>query len=421
MTAVHARPYAVAADEPARLAALATYDLVDGPPEPDLDVVAALAADLCGTPRAVVNIIAERHQHQVAAAGLDPGVCARGDSMCAVTILEPEPVVVADASRDPRFAANPFVTGAIDSVRFYAASQLRVRGGHVLGTLCAFDTVPRELTPGQRAGLDRLARMVVDVIELRRHSRLLQETLALREELLRELVDTQADLVRSNEALRLFATQVSHDLKNPLTGVLGSLSCLRDIPAVAADPDARYLLDRAESSGDRMQQMIDQVLGAAGPTPRDAAAAGEPPPVSLNQVVADALADLGEAVRDADADIEVGPLPTVRANATELRIVAQNLLGNALKYRHPQRPCRIRVRRAVDAVGHGLQVVDNGRGIPADQRHRVRELFTRLHTDVAGTGVGLATCQRVVARHRGRLVIGETPGGGTTVTVTLPR
>lgn len=284
-----------------------------------------------------------------------------------------------------------------------------------------FDTAVHELTAGQRAGLDRLARMAVDIIELRRHSRLLRETLALREEALRELAETQADLVRSNEALRMFAAQVSHDLKNPLTGVLGFLSCARDIPAVAADRDARHLLDRAASSGDRMQQMIDQVLGAAGRASPGAVAPPDLPEVPLGQVVADAVEDLAEAVRAADARVEVRPLPTVRGNATELRVVVQNLIGNALKYRHPERPCRIRVGSAADDTGHGLQVVDNGRGIPAEERQRVRQVFARFHTDVPGTGIGLATCLRILARHDGRLTIDETPGGGTTVTVILPR
>jgi hypothetical protein len=67
-----------------------------------------------------------------------------------------------------------------------------------------------------------------------------------------------------------------------------------------------------------------------------------------------------------------------------------------------------------------ISVADNGRGIPAADRGKVTELFTRVHTDVEGTGIGLATCQRIVAAHHGTLSFRDTPGGGTTVTVTLP-
>ena len=106
-------------------------------------------------------------------------------------------MVLADASIDPRFADNPHVDGTMDNIRLYAASQLRVDGGHVLGTLCVFDTEPRELTITQRVSLDRLARMVVDVLELRRHSRLVAEALRDREQALRELQATHQALTRS--------------------------------------------------------------------------------------------------------------------------------------------------------------------------------------------------------------------------------
>ena len=75
----------------------------------------------------------------MAAYGFEAGVCAREDSMCAISIVEPETVVVRDATLDARFARNPFVTGEIDDVRFYASAHLRDRDGHVLGSLCVFD------------------------------------------------------------------------------------------------------------------------------------------------------------------------------------------------------------------------------------------------------------------------------------------
>jgi len=89
------RPFTVPADENARLTALAAYDIIAGAPEPDLQLIAQLAADVCGTARAVVNIVAAEHQHQVAAVGMAPAICDRGDSMCTLSILEPVAVVLA--------------------------------------------------------------------------------------------------------------------------------------------------------------------------------------------------------------------------------------------------------------------------------------------------------------------------------------
>lgn len=403
------------AGEAARLAALEAYDIVGGAPEPDLQAIAQLAADLCGTSRAVVNIVTADEQHQVAAVGMAPAVCARADSMCTVAITEPVPVVLADARTDPRFAANPHVDGTLDSIRRYAASQLRVEGGHVLGTLCVFDTEAGELTPVQRDGLDRLARMVVDVLELRRHTRLVERSLREREQALAELRSTQAELVRSNTALRQFAAQVSHDLKNPLTGVLGFATALAEVPAVSGDERARWLVERMTSSGSRMWRMIEDVL-------RHAALNGalRTGSVDLGETLAQVLEDLQDGIAEAGARVETGPLPVVMGDATQLRVLVQNLVGNAVKYRSPDRPSLVLVTADRRAGMHYISVADNGRGIPPGDRERVTQLFTRGHTDVEGTGIGLATCRRIAAAHHGTLSIRDTAGGGTTVTLTLP-
>ena len=278
-----------------------------------------------------------------------------------------------------------------------------------------FDTEVRELTAVQRAGLDRLARMVVDVLELRRHSRLLTEALRDRERALAELDATHRELVRSNTALQQFAGQVSHDLKNPLTGVLGFISSLAEVPAVAGDATATWMLQRAMSSSTRMWRMIEDVLAHAAVDGRPAFG-----PVPLADITAQVLEDLQDGITAAGARIDVDELPVVIGDATQLRVLLQNLIGNAVKYRHPQRRSTIRISATRTGGVQSISVADNGRGIPAADRGKVTELFTRVHTDVEGTGIGLATCQRIVAAHHGTLSFRDTPGGGTTVTVTLP-
>jgi GAF domain-containing protein len=117
MTSTTTRGHPVATDEQERLRSLADYGILGAPPPPDLPSVVELAAHIRGVPNAAVNIISATHQHRLAAYGFEAGVCDRGDSMCAVSIAEPETVVVSDATLDPRFAHNPFVTGEIDDVR----------------------------------------------------------------------------------------------------------------------------------------------------------------------------------------------------------------------------------------------------------------------------------------------------------------
>ena len=96
---------------------------VDAVPSQDLQAIVDLAAQVVGVPTAAINLITDTHQHQIAASGFEPSVCAREDSMCAAVLKDPT-VTVADASRDERFADNPFVTGEIGAVRFYASSPL---------------------------------------------------------------------------------------------------------------------------------------------------------------------------------------------------------------------------------------------------------------------------------------------------------
>src|SRR5690349_1162536 len=240
-------------EQRSRDALLAEY-AIDGPSdEPDLQALAELATHVCRTPYAVVNLIDERFQHQIAAVGLAPSVCAREDSMCAVTIVSPEPVVVEDAQEDPRFAANPFVTGQIARIRFYASSQLRAPSGAVLGTLCVFDDRPRRLTARQRRSLDLLAHQVVDVLELRRSTRLLAAAV-------QELTAARAELLRSNGELAAFAGRVSHDLRNPLAGLGGFLELLAESPAVAMDRMAAHQVHRASAAAGRMHALVDELL-----------------------------------------------------------------------------------------------------------------------------------------------------------------
>jgi signal transduction histidine kinase len=387
---------AAIADERSRLEALSRYGLLDALPNPDLQSIVDLAVFLCGVPNAVVNVIDAVHQRQLATVGFEAGMQDRCDAMCNVTIQESEPVHVTDAREDERFKANPYVTGALDNVRFYAASQLREPNGEVLGTLCVFDREVRSLNHEQREGLDKLARMVMDVLELRRHAELLSQAL-------HEVRSTSDELLRSNSALKDFAGQVSHDLKNPLTGILGFVASVADMPSVAADPDARRFLERALSSATRMWRMIEDVLTHASAGSRQ----------DLQRVPLGAVA---RGVVDA-----LDPLPIVIGDQTQLRVLLQNLVSNAVKFRRPDVPCVVLISADEDIYGWTLSIADNGVGIPVADRERVLELFTRLRPDIEGSGIGLATVRRIVAAHQATLEIGDTPGGGTTIYVNLPR
>ncbi|GAA2768717.1 hypothetical protein GCM10010103_77600 [Streptomyces paradoxus] len=400
--------FPVTADEPERLRVLERYGILVAPAPPDLASIVELAAYTCEAPHAVINIISAEHANLVAAIGFEPTQCARSNSMCAVTIVEPAPVCVPDASLDPRFADNPYVTGALGDIRFYAASQLRTPEGPVLGTLCVFDTQVRQLTAPQRDALDKLARMVVDVLDLHRHQRLLHQALQAADQ-------ARSELERSNRALQQFAGQVSHDLKNPLTGILGHASNLVDIPAIANDPDATFCAQRVVRSANRMRTMIEDVLALAS-----AGGRLHLETIDLNALAHAVIEDLDSPIRTHGARVTIESLPTVVGDPTQLRVLLQNVVSNALKFRNPERCCQIAITAETQPHGSHIAVIDNGRGIPPKDRQRVMEMFTRLDQHIEGSGIGLATCQRIAAAHGGTLHLEETPGGGTTAVLTLP-
>ncbi|WP_432505446.1 ATP-binding SpoIIE family protein phosphatase [Kineococcus arenarius] len=159
------------AGEAARLAALRDYVDVTAEPPRELQAAVRLATRVTGLPNAVVNIIDEHLQRQLAAEGFERSECAREDSMCAYSIGVGGLVHARDARRDVRFAANPWVDGRMGEVRAYAASPLLTPDGLALGTLCVFGPEPRELTATQRTDLADLADLVVSLFDRERRAR----------------------------------------------------------------------------------------------------------------------------------------------------------------------------------------------------------------------------------------------------------
>ena len=380
-------------------AQLADYGVLTEPPARDLQALVDLAAMVCEVPTAAINLISSDRQHQVATAGFDPSVCLRKDSMCAAVLDETRTVIAEDASLDPRFADNPFVTGEIGDVRFYASAPLDTPEGVRIGRLCVFDDRARKLSEQQSEVLHTLAARVVDVLELRLRSRQLE---AARDE-----------LHRSNELLTLFAGQVSHDLRSPLTAVLANAELLAGEPAVVADPDSASLVTATLDAGHRMASMIETILSYAKP-----GADLVITEVALAAVVEHVRADLAPLLEARGAVIEVADLPVVCADERQLYTVLQNLVSNAVKY--TRRAPVVRVAAEETGAQRRITVTDNGPGIPLDRREALFGLYTRGESSIEGTGIGLATARRVIEAHGGRIGIEDGPDGGTRVWFTLP-
>lgn len=370
-------------------------------PSERLQNLVELARTVCGQPVTAINIITEDLQYQVATAGIDPHMCAREDSMCAVGFLSGAPTVLEDASLDPRYSGNPYVDGRRGRVRFYASIPLITDDGFVLGTLCAGSRETGRISDEQLRGLEILAAQVVDVLHLEHRAR--------------QLAGALAEAERSNGLLAEFAGRISHDLRNPLTTILGYVE-LAEMDAEAGDDGhSSDYLDIVGNTGRRMLSMVEDVLAFA-------TIGGDlhPAHLSLPELVQDVVEDLAAILQESGASIDCGEL-TFTADAGQTRVLLQNLIHNAVAYRRPRVPPVIHITGHRGEEGAVLRVIDNGKGIGPADRERVLDPLVRLHRegDPPGSGLGLATCARIAAAAGGRLEIGPIPDVGTIVTVHL--
>lgn len=158
-------------DEAGRLAALRRYDILDTPPEQEFADIVALVKSVFNMPFAAINLIDHDRQWAMAVAGMDELQCHRDDAFCDHTIRSLEPLAVGDATRDPRFASNPFVTPD-DGIRSYLGVPLTSPDGYNIGALCVFGTEPRAFAATEVEVLRNLARVVMSQLELRITARL---------------------------------------------------------------------------------------------------------------------------------------------------------------------------------------------------------------------------------------------------------
>jgi signal transduction histidine kinase len=233
----------------------------------------------------------------------------------------------------------------------------------------------------------------------------------------RELEGYARELERSNRDLDEFASIASHDLSAPLLTVSGFLTLLEERYADRLDPEADELIAHAVSGTQRMQRLISSLLeyarvGRAGLAPED---------VDLTVLVRETIAGLRGPIREAGAEIVVDPLPVVHAQPHELARLVQNLVANAIKYAGDARPV-VHVSARETDEGVEISVVDNGVGVDPADRELIFKMFHRRAAGrgVEGTGLGLAICERIVARHGGRIWVDAAPGGGSAFRFTLP-
>ena len=226
------------------------------------------------------------------------------------------------------------------------------------------------------------------------------------------------DLRRANQDLEQFAFSASHDLQEPLRSVNIYSELLATTCQNTLDGQALEFLGYVRAGATRMQMLVRDLLAYTQLTKFDSPVE----PADVQQALEITLTGLAGVIAETGARVTADPLPSVPVHSTHLQLLFQNLIGNAIKYRSPNRPPAVHVT-AQQRNGHWLFAVsDNGIGIKAEYQERIFGLFKRLHTneEYSGTGIGLAICQRIVDRYHGRIWVESEPGRGSTFHFTLP-
>lgn len=225
-------------------------------------------------------------------------------------------------------------------------------------------------------------------------------------------------LEQSNEELQQFASVAAHDLQEPLRKILAFGDRLMAKCKDVVPPEGVEYLERITSSARRMQALIDDLLTYSRVTSR-----AQPFTLcNLDVLVREVLSDLEFRLERTGGQVEVGPLPEIEADASQLRQLFQNLIGNALKFHRPGVAPVVKVSAQIDTASCVISVTDNGIGFDEKYLDRIFVIFQRLHGrgEYEGNGVGLAVCRRIAERHGGSLNARSTPGAGATFYISIP-
>ncbi|WP_235978528.1 MULTISPECIES: ATP-binding protein [Streptomyces] len=257
-------------------------------------------------------------------------------------------------------------------------------------------------------------RIVTELAESRSRAELLDQQAAG--------LDAQAaELRRSNAELEQFAYVASHDLQEPLRKVASFCQLLEKRYGRELDERAGQYIAFAVDGAKRMQTLINDLLTFS----RVGRVNDDRRTVSLDDALDRALSNLSASIEESGALVErPEALPEVIGDVTTLTMLWQNLIGNAVKFRSPDRPARVTVTVEPESAGSGWRfcVADNGIGIPPEFREKVFVIFQRLHgrDAYAGTGIGLALCKKIVEHHGGQISLEPGDPEGTRVCFSLP-
>lgn len=238
------------------------------------------------------------------------------------------------------------------------------------------------------------------------------------------------ELARSNQELEQFAYIASHDLQEPLRKIEAFGDRLKRKYDHTLDQQGQDYLARMQNAAGRMRTLIQDLLAFSRVTTQSRGFVS----LSLSTLLHEVLGDLEVRIQETQAQVTVGSMPTLEADALQMRQLFQNLIGNALKFQRPGVPPMVNIQCREDSGNTNevessqrrsfcrITVSDNGIGFDEKYLDRIFKVFQRLHgrNEYEGTGIGLAVCAKIVERHGGQLTARSAPEQGATFIIRLP-
>ena len=231
-----------------------------------------------------------------------------------------------------------------------------------------------------------------------------------------ELERTKNELELKNKELSQLAYLVSHDLKVPLHTISGLVQLLQDKYRQQIDQEADELFSHISNVTKRMETSIRDLLDYSriGQGTKKTA-------VDCVQLIEDIREDLAYTINETSTTFDIGKLPVIQGFETEIRMLFQNLISNAIKFSDAESSPKISIN-VKEGDGWTFSVQDNGIGISDKQKDEIFGVFQRLHSasEYEGTGIGLAHCKKIVEMHKGEIWVDSQPGEGSTFYFTIP-
>lgn len=395
-------------DEDKRLENLKSYEILDTDFEKDYDEISQLASIICETPIALISLVDADRQWFKSKVGIEVRETPRIYAFCAHAILNKDDIlVVKDTFNDERFSDNPLVTSD-PNIRFYAGAPLITEEGYALGTICAIDRIPRELTDNQLKTLRVLSKHVIKLLELKKTFTKIQ--------------DYSHKLIQQNSQRDKFFSIVSHDIKSPFNSILSYSEILNTELDDLSKEEIKDLAENIHSVSKNTYNFLENLLRWSLFERGKLEVNAEN--INLIELIKKVNSLLSGAAIQKNIDINFDEYADifVYGDKTMIFSLFQNLISNSIKFT----PKGGKITTTLNSLSKyvEIKIADSGIGIEKDRLKNIFNVGAVTSTTGTqgeeGTGLGLALCQQIVNKNNGKISVESEPGKGTIFTILLP-